>query len=254
MSNFLNNLEKTPVSTKPFWAKINETRNKKNSNNIPTLIKDGIEYACDESKANLFAEKLKNTFNETDTMGFDNEFKIKVDEFINNKSFDNVYTNKQAVPFTLHELNVAIKKLNNSKSNDPIGINNFIIKKLNLNSRKGLLQLYNKCLTDNSIPSEWKTAEITMLPKKANDKTDINNYRPISKTPSLAKLFERLISARLNAFLKKNKILISCQSGFRQNRQTRDNIFHLTQKVTESFNRSKKVCAIFFPGQKKRLF
>jgi hypothetical protein len=40
--------------------------------------------------------------------------------------------------------------------------------------------------------------------------------------------------------------LISCQSGFRQNRQTRDNIFHLTQKVTESFNRSKKVCAIFF--------
>jgi hypothetical protein len=179
-------------------------------------------------------------------MGFDNEFKIKVDEFINNKSFDNVYTNKQAVPFTLHELNVAIRKLNNSKSNDPIGINNFIIKKLNLNSRKGLLQLYNKCLTENSIPSEWKTAEITMLPKKANDKTDINNYRSISKTPSLAKLFERLISARLNAFLKKNKILISCQSGFRQNRQTRDNIFHLTQKVTESFNRSKKVCAIFF--------
>jgi hypothetical protein len=36
-----------------------------------------------------------------------------------------------------------------------------------LNSRKGLLQLYNKCLTDSSIPSEWKTAEITMLPKKA---------------------------------------------------------------------------------------
>jgi hypothetical protein len=71
-----------------------------------------------------------------------------------------------------------------------------------------------------------------MPPKKANDKTDINNYRPISKNPSLAKLFERLISARLNAFLKKNKILISCQSGFRQNRQTRENIFHLTQKAT----------------------
>jgi hypothetical protein len=61
-------------------------------------------------------------------VGFDNEFKIKVDEFINNKLFDNVYTNKQVVPFTLHELNVAIKKLNNSKSNYPIGINNFILK------------------------------------------------------------------------------------------------------------------------------
>lgn len=82
--------------------------------------------------------------------------------------------------------------------------------------------------------------------KKANNKTDINNYRSINKTPSLVKLFERLISGRLNTFLKKNKILTSCQFGFRQNRQTRDNIFHLSQKVTESFERNKKVRAIFF--------
>jgi hypothetical protein len=66
----------------------------------------------------------------------------------------------------------------------------------------GLLKLYNKCLVENQIP--WKTAEITMLPKKANDKSDFNNYRPISKTPSLAKLFEKLISERLNIFLKEN--------------------------------------------------
>ena len=84
-----------------------------------------------------------------------------------------------------------------------------------------------------------------MIPKKLNDKSDYNNYRPISKTPCLAKLFERLIAVRLNDFLKKNNILIKYQSGFRQNRSTRDNIFHLTQKVSESFNRSKKVCAIF---------
>jgi hypothetical protein len=74
--------------------------------------------------------------------------------------------------------------------------------------------------------------------EKANNKTDINNYRPINKTKSLVKLFERLISGKLNTFLKKNKILISCQFGFRQNRQTRDNIFHLSQKVTESFKRN----------------
>jgi hypothetical protein len=101
-------------------------------------------------------------------------------------------------------------------------------------------------LVENQIPSEWKTAEITMLPKKANDKSDFNNYRPISKTPSLAKLFEKLISARLNIFLKENNLIVKHQSGFRQNRQTRDNIFHLSQKVSESFIRGKKVCAIFF--------
>ena len=79
-----------------------------------------------------------------------------------------------------------------------------------------------------------------LLNIKAINKKDINNYRPISKTPC----FERIISVRLWEFLKKQNI-ISCQSGFRQNRQTKDNIFHLTQKA-EAFNRSQKLCAIFF--------
>ena len=91
-----------------------------------------------------------------------------------------------------------IKKFNNSKwSNDPSGIYNFIIKKFTKNSKLGLLKLYKKFLIENQIPAEWKTAEISMLPKKANDKNDFNNYRPISP-PSLAKLFEKLISVRLN--------------------------------------------------------
>jgi len=85
-----------------------------------------------------------------------------------------------------------------------------------------------------------------MIPKKSDNKYDINNYRPISQTPCLAKLFERMISGRLKSFLKVNNILISCQSGFRQNRQTKDNIFQLTQKVSETFNRKKKLCCIFF--------
>jgi hypothetical protein len=92
----------------------------------------------------------------------------------------------------------------------------------------GLLKLYNKCLVENQIP--WKTAEITMLPKKANDKSDFNNYRPISKTPSLAKLFEKLISERLNIFLKENNLIVKHQSGFRQNRQTRDILYFIYHK------------------------
>jgi hypothetical protein len=62
MTNFLDKLEKNPVSSKPFWSLINKTRAKNNSNNIPTLKKDGVEYTNDGAKANLFAEKLKKTF------------------------------------------------------------------------------------------------------------------------------------------------------------------------------------------------
>jgi len=186
MINFLEKLDKTPVSTKPFWKRINQTRKKNYADSIPTLVKEGKEYNTDEEKANLFADKLKSTFNETDTLDFDMMHRDRINEIINNKLFEDNYENKEVIPITIVELTQAIKKLNNSKSTDTTGFSNFIIKKLPMNSRQGLLNLFNKCLIDNELPSEWKTAEVTMLPKKSNNKKDINNYRPISKTPCLA--------------------------------------------------------------------
>jgi retron-type reverse transcriptase len=55
-----------------------------------------------------------------------------------------------------------------------------------------------------------------------------------------------MILARIEKFLQKNKIIIKQQSGFRAKRQTTDNIVYLTQKIKENFNRSKKVCILFF--------
>jgi hypothetical protein len=75
------------------------------------------------------------------------------------------------------------------------------------------------------------------------------DYRPISVTSCIGKLSERLLRTRLYDFLQNNKLLIDQQSGFRKNRQTKDNLFHLIQRSIESFNRKKKVCAIFFDIQ-----
>jgi hypothetical protein len=55
-----------------------------------------------------------------------------------------------------------------------------------------------------------------------------------------------MVKEKLNEFLKNNNIILKQQSGFRAHRQTKDNVFHLSQKVLESFNRGKKVCSIFF--------
>jgi len=51
---------------------------------------------------------------------------------------------------------------------------------------------------------------------------------------------------RLYKFLDDNKILIQEQSGFRRKRRTADNLYVLTQKIAESFNRDKKAVCIFF--------
>jgi hypothetical protein len=130
-------------------------------------------------------------------------------------------------------------------SNDQNEISNLLLKRVPLEFKKSILELFNKILITGQIPDPWKSAEITMIPK-AGDKSDPKNYRPISITSCLCKLFEKLIVKRILQFLKENNIIIDYQSGFRRHRQTRDNILFMSQKIAEAFIRGKKVCGIFF--------
>ena len=121
-----------------------------------------------------------------------------------------------------------------------------MLKNTNQNFRILILKLINLTIKQSKLPTSWKESIITMIPKKQVNSSNPKDYRPISLTSCLAKLAEKLIAIKLKDFLDKNKLILKQQSGFRKNRQTRDNIFHITQKIIESFNRKKKVCAIFF--------
>ena len=85
-----------------------------------------------------------------------------------------------------------------------------------------------------------------MIPKKVSNSCNPKDYRPISLTSNLAKLAEKMISRKLKEFLTQNNIIIKQQSGFRNHRQTKDNLLFITQKILEQFNRRKRVLAIFF--------
>ena len=63
------------------------------------------------------------------------------------------------------------------------------------------------------------------------------------------KLYEKIILNRIKNFLDLNKILIKQQSGFRNNRQTKDNLVFMSQKIQEAFGNKQKVCCVFFDIQ-----
>ena len=64
-----------------------------------------------------------------------------------------------------------------------------------------------------------KTAKIIPI-FKAEPKTEINNYRPISLLSNFSKILEKLFYSRLSKFLEKNEIIHPNQYGFRQNLTT----------------------------------
>ena len=81
--------------------------------------------------------------------------------------------------------------------------------------RCALFNVYiNQSLLTGIYPSDWKLAKVTPIFKNGS-KTDLNNYRPISVIPAVAKIFEKIIYDQLYNYLSVNDLLTSCQSGFR---------------------------------------
>ena len=65
------------------------------------------------------------------------------------------------------------------------------------------------------------------------------SFRPISLTSCVSKLFERIILSRLLFFLESNSILSPRQAGFRPGRSTLDQIFYLSQSISDGFNKPR---------------
>ena len=240
--NFLDKHGSHPVSTRPFWEEINKSRNKKSVGSIPTLKKNNIKYDRDQEKANLFANILSNTFSsDFQKNDFDNDHYNTVIEEVSKKDF-NKETNEK---FSMYELVSTIKKLKIGSSPGTDGLHNIFFQKLPFTYLNIILKLINNTLI-YGLPSNWKTAAITMIPKKKGNSPNPNDYRPISLTSCLGKLAERLVKTRLYEFLEKNNKIIIEQSGFRNHRSASDNLLFFTQKISETLNKDKKACGIFF--------
>ena len=102
--------------------------------------------------------------------------------------------------------------------------------------------LFNNSLSEGTFPECFKTAKIIQIFK--SDSNSIVNYRPISILPFLSKIFEELMSARLDSYPKLNNILCTNQFGFCKNSNTSDIIIKFFDYVYTSLNSKQSTIAV----------
>ena len=74
--------------------------------------------------------------------------------------------------------------------------------------------IFQSCLENEKLPTEWKKANVVPVHKKG-DKQILKNYRPISLLPIAGKIFERLLYDRMFESFIENNLISKNQSGFR---------------------------------------
>ena len=67
--------------------------------------------------------------------------------------------------------------------------------------------LFNNTVSEGIFPECFKTAKIIPI-FKSGDSNSTVNYRPVSMLPFSSKIFEKLMCARLDSYLKSNNIYV----------------------------------------------
>jgi len=104
--------------------------------------------------------------------------------------------------------------------------------------------LINQCIESSSVPSQWKQATVTPVPKFKNY-TSLSHFCPISVLSTLSKVLERILYDQMVSHLNKHNLLTPHQSGFRSGYSTQDVLLCITDKWLRAIDEGKYTGAIF---------
>lgn len=202
---------------------------------VPPIRKENHKWArSNQEKAEIFAEYLEKTFKPHPGQTCDESVSV-------NYSSGNMII-KQV---TLKELKDEIKLLNIKKAPGYDLITGQVLKALPGKAIVKLLHLINASFRLKFCPSQWKVAEVIMVPKPGKDLSDRKSYRPISLLPIISKLFEKLLLRRLKPVIEENQLIPTHQFGFRNQHSTIDQVHRVTGIIEESLE-NKRICSAVF--------
>uniref|UniRef100_A0A8C1X0H3 Reverse transcriptase domain-containing protein n=1 Tax=Cyprinus carpio TaxID=7962 RepID=A0A8C1X0H3_CYPCA len=95
-----------------------------------------------------------------------------------------------------------------------------------------LTHIINTSLHSGTVPSAFKQARVSPLLKKPSlNPALLENYRPVSLLPFIAKTLERVMFNQLCMFLVQNNPLDSNQSGFKSSHSTETALLSVTEAL-----------------------
>ena len=190
---------------KAFWKTLNHLHNKSSDSTNPIPLSTWYDYLSE-----LYSE--------------------------NNSDLDltDLETNTECpldFPFTCKEVRSGILKLKNNKQPGIDLILNEFMKYGKDILLLPIVKLFNRILKSGIFPDRWNVSLVSFIPK-TTELYDCDNYRCLSLTSCLGKLFTSLLHTRLHIHMENNDLYNKFQAGFRPGYRTTDHIYILLKQLS----------------------
>ena len=222
-------------NSKAFYSYL---RNRRNVKPIVTTLKrnNGLMTENDTETANCLADAFSSVFvNEPDGPLPQCCYNEQVEQ---NDTIEEIGISEDDVYRELKSLNIF-------KSFGPDNIHPKLLRALADSPKfvKSLTDIYLKCVNEQKIPQVWKIANVVALHKK-DSKSDPLNYRPVSLTCVLCKIYEKIVRQHIVNFVGKK--ITTGQHGFVEKKSCLSNLLETVDTVIELLESGCPVDVFYF--------
>lgn len=148
------------------------------------------------------------------------------------------------------EIGNIIRKLKNKTSSGPDKIPAIVIKNLPIDIIKEYTIIFNNSFNQAYYPRRWKEAKVLPIPKKNKNQEEPQNYRPISLTSNISKIFEKLIKEQILKHSDQHNIIPNNQYGFKNNHSTTHALHKFSSDINNYLHKDLAIAAILLDLEK----
>ena len=208
-------------------------KQKKRKNEIGPF-KEGNEYICDKKE---ICNSLKTEFI--------SQFSAKNENVEKKQIFDDGNSNDLCdIVFGKEDIEEGINELDENSAAGPDGLPAILLKKTKNSIANPLTLLLRKSLDEGRIPDVFKLAYITPI-HKGGSRHRPEQYRPVSLTSHVMKVFERVVKKHIVKHLIKHQKFNNGQHGFIRGRSTQTQLLAHHNDIYEAITEGKRLDTVF---------
>ena len=232
--------------TANFYRLIN--RNSKGSRSTVALVEKGKRLTDPQEQCRGFASYYEDLAIPKDSSSFDDDYKSCVSadlHLIRQVAGDS----SEAVPLIeADEVERAIKKLHRKKAADEYGLVSEHLKTAGSSVFDPLALIFSEILQMKHIPEQFKSGILHPIHKKGKDASFFTNYRGITVTSLIGKVFEHVILEKVESCLPTAQS--SLQFGFSKGLSPLMAALVISETIVESYETNQALYLSFLDTQK----